>query len=161
MGNPQTLNPPKAPGHHLGPHPRPHPASQPRPGPTQPPLPLAPARACVSPSPAPTPSPSPITKIRFQKENLVKTFRSKLSVKTFGQPGPGQQARLSPTQPPHPPAHQSQNMVRKRKRFRSKRFGQNVSVKTFRSERFGQNVSVRTFRSKLIGTQTLNNFYKP
>ena len=71
-------------------------------------------------------------------------------------PGPGQQARLSPTQPPHPPAHQSQNMVRKRKRFRSKRFGQNVSVKTFRSERFGQN-----FRSKLIGTQTLNNFYKP
>ena len=43
--------------------------------------------------------------------------------------------------------------------FRSKRFGQNVSVKTF-----GQNVSVKTFgqnfRSKLIGTQTLNNFYK-
>ena len=37
-----------------------------------------------------------------------------------------------------------------------KTFGQN-----FRSKRFGQNVSVKTFRSKLIGTQALNNFYKP
>ena len=56
----------------------------------------------------------------------------------------GAGARLPP---PHP---QIQNVGPKRK------LCQNVSVKTF-----DQNVSVKTFRSKLIGTQTLNNFYKP
>ena len=73
--------------------------------------------------------------------------------------------RVLQAPPPHP---QIQNVGPKRKlcqnfrskrfgqNFRSKRFGQNVSVKTFRSK-----LSVKTFRSKLIGTQTLNNFYKP
>ena len=49
--------------------------------------------------------------------------------------------------PPHP---QIQNVGPKRK-----------LCQNFRSKRFGQNVSVKTFRSKLIGTQALNNFYKP
>ena len=61
-------------------------------------------------SPAPSPPPTPKFKMWVQKENFVKTFRSKLSVKTF------------------------------RSKLSVKIFGQNVSVKTFRSKRFGQNL---------------------
>ena len=68
----------------------------------------------------------------FEKENL-----SKVSVKTFGQnvrleKGLGFRASSLPTQ--------FFKMWVQKENFRSKRFGQNVSVKTF-----GQNVSVKTF----------------
>ena len=77
-------------------------------------------------------------------------------------PGPAQASKPGLAQP-SPPTPRRTNP----KTWFAKEnvFGQNVSVKTFRSKRFGQNVSVKTFgqnfRSKLIGTQTLNNFYKP
>ena len=68
-------------------------------------------------------------------------------------PGPAQASKPGLAQP-SPPTPRRTNP----KTWFAKEnvFGQNVSVKTFRSERFGQN-----FRSKLIGTQTLNSFYKP
>ena len=54
-------------------------------------------------------------------------------------------AQPRPTRPLHPaqhPAPDSKDGSKKKtaQKFRSKRFGQNVSVKTFRSKRFGQNL---------------------
>ena len=125
--------------------------AQPSPEPVSRPHPPAPASPRF---PGPTPSPSPATpfpspqpppnfpKCGFKRKTCQnfrsKRFRQNVSIKTFGQtlnpkphsklrprPGPGQQARLSPTQPPHPgapiPKHGSQ-----KKTFSVKTFGQNL-----------------------------------
>ena len=87
---------------------------------------------------------------------------SKVQIQDNSQPQPPAPA---PSSSPRPPANFPKCGFKRKtcQNFRSKlsvkTFGQNVSVKTFRSKlsvkTFGQN-----FRSKLIGTQTLNNFYK-
>ena len=61
---------------------------------------------------------------------------------------------------PRPPLTQIRNVVSKEETC-PKRFSQKDSLKTILSKRFSQNDSLKKILSKLIGTQTLNNFYKP
>ena len=119
----------------------------------------------LAPKPLTIPAqPSPaFSKIRFQSENLLKTF---------AQPCPAQPSPPSPAQPsfcrpygmplssfpshlrrsPNPPIpnHGSNTLsVGQPSIFQNQVFSQKTCSK----------LSLKTFRSKLIGTQTLNNFY--
>ena len=116
---------------------RPSPSSRSSPAPNpQPPYPVS------SPAPAPGPAPTP------QRQPILPPSVSGPSPNPHPQsphPQPGRPAPAqasSPAQPLHPAQHPAPDSKCGSKKKLPKTFGQN-------------------FRSKLIGTQTLNNFYKP
>ena len=98
-------------------------------------------------------APPPLTQIRnvvSKEETCPKRFSQKDSLKNF--------SLLSNEAPP--PLTQIRNVVSKEETC-PKRFSQKDSLKTILSKRFSQKDSLKKNLSKLIGTQTLNNFYKP
>ena len=141
--------------------PRPRPSPQPRPprpNPNPTPSPTPPAQP-THPRPRPRPSPQAPQPTRTPTAATTGQPPPALSVKTpFGtqtlnnfyepQRPPTTQPPRSPQQPPSPTAqHPAPDSKCGSRKNLPKTFAQN-----FRTKRFGQNV---------IGTQTLNNFYKP